>query len=425
MKPSARAAPSDQEAAFVDFVERIGKLKDGRRALYIHISKLRPQNRQEHHLRIVAMTFEPLINAFEGTLFRLHNNDLVVFTKGASEDDMDREVARLRYLFSGDPPVKSSSVKGAPFCDRYDIESDYGVLLSLAKRMLRARQCAPAHGAASEAASGHGALKPLDPSNLGTIQNAISQADLSGMIRRQPVCVLAPGQEPQTVFHEIFTSIETLRRTLLPDMDIFANRWLFQDLTQHLDRRVISHLGRNDDGMLDKAFSVNLNIATLLSPEFLKFDKALSSAVRRTIVIELQLIDVFANLESFLFVRNFLSDRGYRFCLDSLNHVSLPLIDRNRLGFDLVKLIWSAELHEIIDGDNDNILRDAAAGVGPGRLILIHCDSELALKTGQMLGTVLFQGYFIDQLLNKGPARARAGQPAAKTAAAHAGSPRG
>ena len=119
-------------------------------------------------------------------------------------------------------------------------------------------------------------------------------------------------------------------------------------------------------------------------------------------LIELDPADVFSELGNFLFVRNFLHDRGYRFCLDAVTHLSLPLIDRERLGFDLVKIHWSPDLRDQLDGVQGDALRQAARTIGQERLILARCDSELAFEAGHRLGISLYQGHMVDNLLARG-----------------------
>ena len=101
-------------------------------------------------------------------------------------------------------------------------------------------------------------------------------------------------------------------------------------------------------------------------------------------------------------MRNFLHDRGYRFCLDAVTHLSLPLIDRERLGFDLVKIHWSPDLRDQLDGVQGEVLRQAARTIGQERLILARCDSEFAFEAGHALGISLYQGHMVDHLLARG-----------------------
>ena len=399
-----------QEAALLDFVERLRKFTKGRRAVHLRLSRLRPYNRRAHHLRIAATSFDRLVRDYDGALFRLYNNDLVVICNGADVADIDHAVLHLRYLFSEDPFLKNDEDGDTRFCVWFDLEEDYLDLLTFAQRMVSAlaqhaqrKNERSDKGPASKTEEKKGEEtphSPLDPPNLAVLEQAIAQADLSTIIRRQPICAVVRDRKPEPVYYEIYTSIASLRETLMPDIDMQANQWLFQDLTKHLDRRMIAYLAQNDDATLQHAFSVNLNVSTLLSPEFLDFDEALSSGTRGGIVIELQLFDVYADLGSFLFARDFLHERGYKFCLDGTTHLSLPLINREELGFDLVKLQWSPDLFDQLHGFRGNGLRQVARDMGAERLILNRCDSEQALEVGQSLGITLYQGHLLDEMLS-------------------------
>lgn len=404
----SRMTVMNREAALLDFVQRLRKFTKGRRAVHIRLSKLRPYNRRKHHMRIAASTFDPLVRDYDGALFRLFNNDLVLICNGADVADMDHAVLHLRYLFADDPFIKNDEAGNIEFCTWFDLEDDYADLCDLAQRMVSARAQFEQDRKESPnlaATKGHteeedeAEKKPLDPPNLAAIEEAIAQADLSTIIRHQPICAVVRDRKPEPAFYEIFTSIKLLCDMLMPEVDVQSNPWLFRDLTQHLDRRMISYLAQNGETTRGQAFSVNLNISTLLSPEFLDFDQQLNKGTRGGIVIELQLFDVYADLGNFMFARDFLRERGYKFCLDATTHMSLPLIDRAELGFDLVKLLWNSDLADQLSGPRGRSLRLAAEKVGPERLILAHCDSEQALEVGESLGITLYQGYLLDEML--------------------------
>ena len=76
------------------------------------------------------------------------------------------------------------------------------------------------------------------------------------------------------MFQELYVSIPDLQQTVLPEYDLGSNKWLFQHLTQTLDTRMLSMLMRNDDSTISSSFSINLNVSTILSPQFLNFDSA-------------------------------------------------------------------------------------------------------------------------------------------------------
>ena len=418
-----QAPPPDQqqsdEALLYDYAQRLARFGEGRRAIRLHLSRLRPYNRRRHHLRIAASILEPLISGREGALFRLYNEDLVVVCRGASVAEIDDYVLRLRFLFSEDPLIRQDEADGEAFCSWYDLGAEYTRFLARVRELVeeRAREEA-AHAAAARPAD-EGPDKPsdpIDPPKLGAIEKAIAQADLSHLLKRQAICAVAAGVELRPVLYEVYISIDGLRDALLPSHDLEANHWLFRDLTRHLDRRMIALLTRNDDISLRRHVSLNLNIETLLSPEFLSLDAALSVTPQRGIMVELQLVDVVADPAGFHFARDFLHDRGYRICLDGTTHLTLPLVDRERLGVDLIKLRWSRELADYAAGLDVGPLRGCIERLSPERLILCRCDSAQAVELGRHFGISLFQGYHLDRLLARPDPRAEAGRLAAAAA---------
>ncbi len=249
---------------------------------------------------------------------------------------------------------------------------------------------------------------------LGELVNAIAQADLSNMLRRQVVCTVEPGGPPKPLFHETYISIADLAVAVMPRYDLAADRWLFRYLTQTLDRRMLAMLRRGHERVTATAFSLNLNVATVLSPEFLEFDAGLRTGARGSIVIELDKTDIYSDIGAYLFARDFARERGYRICLDGATDLTLPFIDRERLGLDLVKMFWSSDMLEVGRSARADSLRDSIERVGRGRLILARCDSEAAVRFGLGLGIATFQGRFIDRLPSL-----RAGAEAAAAASRH------
>ena len=91
---------------------------------------------------------------------------------------------------------------------------------------------------------------------------------------------------------------------------------------------------------------MNLNVGTLLSRKFAEFDTSLRTSGRGTNMIELQLIDIYSDVANYIFARGLVRERGYRDCIDGVTHQSLPVVKRQALGADLVKLAWLPELSD-------------------------------------------------------------------------------
>ena len=409
VKPVPAERLPSQEALLLDYVQRLDRHREGRRGVHIHLSQLRPHHRREQHLRVARSTFENLVRAFEGQLFALTNADLVFIGKNVKQSEIDAAVLKLKYLFSEDPIVQNEGAQEPDkFCTWYDIERQHDVLLAAAERISAEAKRRNEQATATPPEARAPALGPLEPEQLARVESALGRADITNVIRRQSVCVVMAGAPPQIVFRELFVSIADLQRVVSPKTNLASNRWLFQHLTETLDKRMLATVPKLGDSSLESKFSLNLNVATLLSQEFLTFDATLRSTTRGTLVIELQPFDVFADLGTFYFARDFVRERGYRICLDGLSALTATMIDREKLGIDLMKIIWSADLADDAKGRRTDELKTMVRRIGESRVILCRCDNEEAIQVGHSLGITVFQGRHIETLLNNGKQQARA-----------------
>jgi hypothetical protein len=397
---------ASQERQLFEFTQRLAKFSAGRRAIHIHLSQLRAYNRRGHHIRIAVNTFEFIVKQMDGQIFALSNADVIFVCKGADIAAIDEAVMRLRHLFNDDPLTQDvDEHQKSRFCSWYDLERQYNDFLAIVQALYdedqkRSRRLAAINGPGQPGQAVE--LPPLSPHRLGELVDAISRADLSNIMRRQAVCAILPGAPPQPVFRELYISIDELRAIAMPGYNIASDRWLFQHLTQTLDQRMLQLLMKNDDRAIASGFSVNLNVATLLSDRFLAFDANLKSATRGTVIFELQMIDIFSDLSAYLFARDFVKERGYRVCLGGVTDLTMPFIDRERLGLDMIKIVWNPDMLGSGREAKRDELRKLIASFGRARTILCRCDSEEAVTTGQSLGICLFQGRHIDRLLGVG-----------------------
>ncbi len=407
-KQIAEEKSASVESQLLDYTRRLGRHPLGRRAIVIHLSRLRPDNRRAHHIRIAANTFEALVKQFNGRIFLLLNADIVFVCKDASIAVIDDAIMRLRYLF-GDDPLAAELDETAPdrFATWYDIERDYQEFLAWVEEIYEQEVKRQKRLAAIAGSVPREERLTMDPQALAELVASIQCADLSNVMRRQAICAIMGEESPKPVFREVYISIADLRDSIMPKRDIASDRWLFQHLTQHLDRRVLALLRRNDDQAIAQSYSINLNISTLLSPEFLQFDQSLRAGARGTIIIELQKVDIFADLGAYIFARDYLKERGYRVCLDGVSSVTLSFIDRERLGLDFIKMFWSPDMADPMATQRTEAFREAVERTGRSRLILARCDSEDAVRFGQSMGLRLFQGRHIDRLLGSAGPRPR------------------
>ena len=394
-----------QERLLLNYVQRLERHRAGRRAVHIHLSRIRDTKRRGHHLKIAGNTFEGLVQQFEGQMFTLNNGDLMFVCKDASVEEMDEAVQRLLYLFSDDPLAMTDIADD--FSTWYNLEAQFEEFQAIANQLFEQEQARQERLRARAVQWGQdksgAALNPgITPEQLGKLSEYLQSADLSSFVRRQQVCAIANETKPKRIFKELYISIDELAGTVLPGVNLSSDRWLFQYLTRTLDDRVLKLLLRADDSDLHTSFSVNMNVTTLLSPDFLKFDSQLRMGGRGTIVIELQMIDIFADVSEYMFARDFLREKGYRICLDGISAESLAMIDRDGLGADLVKLTWNDSLAEPDpESPKAQAIKAAIDRCGKARIIISRCDSPEAIRFGQRMGITMFQGRLLDSVLHE------------------------
>ena len=393
----------DQENRLLDFVERLERHADGRIALHFHYSRLKPASRSERQMRMAAATFSTAIKRFDAYLFSLDNADQVLIAKGASFSDLEPEVRKLIGLFEDDPATEGG------LYDFYDLGESYGEFLSIARQMKdlaeRRRQAESRRAMEQTSKSRKRPLVPLQPDNLGRLVEQLASMDISSLLRRQPVCALTTSDEPRPVFNELFVSIADLRKQVMPTVDLAASAPLFSYLTQYLDQRILRAMP-DVEASIPLSTSININVETVMSPQFLEFDQKLRAVSRKTIILEFQPADLFSDFRGFAFARDFVRDRGYRTCLDGISALTAPLIEKKMLKLDLQKLVWSADGWDSSGPNHDALVR-AVEHIGPSRIVLCRCDDQRAVEFGRSLGISLFQGRHVDALLSEAARNAK------------------
>lgn len=393
------------EHRLLEDLRAIVSAPSSRGVVRLYISRLQPKNRDVRGLREAESAFEALARMQAARLYRLRNSDLVVMFDINESMSIEKCVTKLLRLWGGDPLL--IKFKSDPRKNRltswFDMAAEYGQLVQFAEQQVGIEE-KPAKSL-EELVTDHEARRgnrergqPMTPLGLERAEDSLARVDLSSFTRRQPVCAFVEGNRTEVVFTEVFVSIAELRETLMPGTDFTANPWLFQRLTQTLDRRVMAQIGRRDDKSLTReGFSVNLNVATLLSEEFLEFDEDFTQGAQDA-VLELRLEDVFSDLPSFMFARDFVHERGYRVCIDGVTLDTMLYADANKLNVGYVKLMWANEMAAISGTPKGHAIRDMIRERRRGRVIMARCDSEAAVRIGQQLGITLFQGRHIDAL---------------------------
>ena len=355
-----------------------------RQACIVHLSRLPPSLQRPHHLRMARTAIEPLVHADRARLFELPNNDLVVIWRVAPDTALNKSRDSVIELLPPDdparpPPDLATALAAEPIPDNSDLwehlllPRDAGRLLILAEDVL----------AQHEEPSEMRAAPPLDPAALLEFEGLLAQADVARFARRRQICVRLVDGTFRLRWEKRYLSIEELASSLLPDRSVTAEPWLFRRLTRSLDSRMLALLAAPEELQGAGAFSLNLNVASVLAPDFLRFDEVLPAKLRGQVVINLLPSDVLADPSAFMFARDFAHSRGYLLLLREVSMELLPMFPLSRIGADFIELCWTPAL---VREDLRRMVNDV------GRVVLTKADTSQAVTWGNVSGISLFQG---------------------------------
>ena len=363
--PAAEDGEDDALHALVRQSEMSGA---GRRAVLLHTDRLPPSLARPHHIQLARQALHCLATADRARSFELSRGRLGIVWRGPGEAELAAARTALGHLLSDQPEHQAPAL---------------GELLTLYDLPAQAAWLHDALSGRTEP-SGTPVLgnAPLDTRLLAQLETGLSQADLARFVRWRPVMALPPGEAPPAWEERVF-AVDDLAAALCPGRDLRSDPWLFRRLTRTLDRRMLTMLATPRELRGRGTFALNLNAASVLSPDFMRFDEALPMALRGRVVLNLRAADILSDPAGFAFARDFARARAYRLALAGATPAVLGFIDLGAAGFSTVKLAWEASV-----GTRPDRVR---AALPPGcSVVLTRLDSghdvEWAVREGFRLG---------------------------------------
>lgn len=304
----------------------------GRHVLLLRLDTLgpaqfRPEQRQE-----ARDALEGLTRADRAMLHDLPSGAVAVSWKGEANLALDEAMSGVvRVLDEGCRPPLGMVIR------LFELPQDAAPLLQI----IGGGTSVPAVEVRPVAASEP--LQSLGSTSLDELEQLLVAADISRFVRRTPVC-RRDGEAWLLAWEKRFLSVADIADTMAPGCDIAADAWLFRRLTRVLDRRMLALLASPQE--LDGAgpFSIDLNVASILGPGFLRFDAVLPARLRGQVMLNVSLSDIVTDPAAYAFARSFAYGRGYRFILRDVQADLLPLVSLPTLELDYTELIWCPEL---------------------------------------------------------------------------------
>lgn len=389
----------------LDYVRHLESQRNGRRAVHVSLSSLPPSHRRPHHLHAATAGIASLAEESRGHLFTLENADFIFVYEATAQATVQAELETLGKLL-GVTIRRTSDRNGLGFETWFDLETSYDAFVDLVRSTsgtpdsasdARGRPMSANHGPAP--VEGDGGIV-ADRETVRQLSKALQNADLSNLLRRQAVYALGRQMHPRALFREFYYSIPDLGEAVLPRGNLISNRDLFRHATMVLDKVMLSSLMRNKAEYADPGVSINLNLSTVLSNDFSKFDESMDQAGRNATIIEIQCADMVAELKAYTRARALLRERGYRICVDGVTPPTLGIVDQACPGVDFIKIHWNPDLVDLAQKALPGIRVKARSGHQP-QLVITRVGTPDAVAFGQSLGIELFQGRYIDAFVER------------------------
>ena len=358
--------------------------RQGRGALVLHLSRLRPPAPRPHHCRIARAILDDAVHAQEGQVFAMRNADLVLLYRRADGVTILRD--QLSRLFRLDAPDPEAFISLSTFADGLAALRDY------------------AQARLQEAAQEVRAELPGSARVVDALRDLVHDADLTNFLRRQTAALIRPSDdEPvRPLYRRIAFNLTVLETRVAALGQAHADPFLFRHLASRLDLRVLtslrddlSHQGPLTSFSAGSALPLHLNLTVrgILSPEFAGF-AAICRDLGAEVGVEVSLMEACGDPAGFALARDRLRLAGLHLVLDGVSHHALLLTLPAVLEPDLVKLDWSEHIPEAGQAVTAAIRR-----IGAARVVLRGAETPAAVSWGVANGLHRFEGGYVDTLL--------------------------
>ncbi|HYE49934.1 MAG TPA: hypothetical protein VEB20_10125 [Azospirillaceae bacterium] len=396
VKPGERTAtvpekPDHDDQKLLTLLQTAKRELQGLRLIHLHLSLLKDKSTLDV-MSIKRAMQETADQSSYLQVFNLSNDDVIILYKGIKFSLISEVCSKLEKLLLS----RTVMVKQNPYRE----DSLYSIMeLSLnfvnVIRFIEGLQQGESGDQQTET------KPPITLEELGKIERAVQMFDLSPFMLNQPVVNIQNGEENEFEYFELYIAIKALEERLSPKYDITHNKWLFSYFTANLDLSVLKALNYGVDFLRGRRLGLNLNLATILSASFVKFDERLTADLRGNVVLEINKTDLIENTSMYKEVVDFATSRGYQICIDGLNDFWVTHMDLEYMACDYAKIIWTEDMQNMSDGEKEAFMEKVQAQSNC-RYILARCGTVNGLIWADKVGISLVQGRIVDNIMRKG-----------------------
>ena len=384
----------------LDYLESIKHSLGGRYGVYFNISKLSPYNQTSDHLKNIKMNLRSALG-YMGTaadIFALKNNDYIFIVNDISIISLERIILRFKKTFLGDPFLREGMAVES-FYRIYDLGKEgheFYKLVEFIGEEIREDLLIIDSYDSTTTLSTLNIKEGIDTKTLTLIQNILKQANATNYVRRQPICWIDADLIPHPLHYQYFLSVQLLQEVLKLKEKLADNIWLFKHLTALFDKMMLNLTKDLITQKTAPSLFLNISLRTIGTPLF--YDYINKFYQQKELTIELDVLDILAHYDAYLFACEFAQKYNYKICINGIN-----LLNYHIINLDLVEKNW-VKLSSAILMDNltnNSELKNWIDKINPEKIILHHCGSKSIIEEGLKYKIHLFQGFAIDAILKE------------------------
>lgn len=398
VKPGEKAAavpekPQHDDERLLKLLQSARRELQGLRLVHLHLSLLQDKNYGDI-LEIKRAVQSISDNSAYLQIFTLSNEDVLILYKGIKFSTITEACQKIEKMM-----LARTKMMGL---NPYKENSLYSIM-ELSLNFVNVIRFIEGLGEKGGSADGAKAStkEPISLEELAKIERQIGMFDLSPFMLNQPIINIQPMAGSLHEYFEIYISVKALEDRLSPEFDLTANRWLFNYFTSSLDHAVLKSLNHGIDFIRGHKIGLNLNLSTIMSSAFVKFDERLTMELRGNVILEINKVDLVENIDTYHEVVEFAKTRGYSICIDGITPMWVAHMDLEYMACNYAKLFWTSELTDMSEDDLEIFAAKITAQENC-RFILGRCSTVTGLLFAQKYGIDLVQGRMVDTILRKG-----------------------
>lgn len=431
------AGASNGETQLLEYTRALERHTKGRHALHMKLSLLSTENSGSFANRNTASFFHSHIKAEQGKLFRLSTGDMVFVGSTATKTDVDGLNAKVTNFFNRDSNIVDDP---SQLIDDFDLGKNFQGFLSACETLHADAEAAAIPLTSSQAAdsftkpSGEDGgnvrsllertvdenaafqkpkktklpkrlwfedeeIKPISPADLDRLESNFRILDPTNLLEDLPVAAVIGDMPPHVIFSEKSIDYDGLQAAVLPSRNLRGDVNLFERLSCIIEGQLIKKLYLPPSGDT-LANSFPSNIKTVLSGDFIQFDRNHRRSSNVPLIIDIRLQDALMNMSQFIKMRDRVREAGYRVCLSGMTTYGFAAMDHSHRMADFIK-VNAPNLDDQLDAQWLEHFHDSARKAGQNRMIMSKVDAPEDLDAGRRLGFSLFQGQHINALITK------------------------